>query len=524
MAASPVAEAAVKKLARLPGNTVCPNCGATKKFGFGTVCIKYLTFVCNNCKSSHQAVSHRCKSLTMSSWTEGEVLQIKSAGGNDRARSTWLATAPPPGQGGRPLGEGDSINTYKKFIVDVYEGKRYFRGNDGGGGAPSPPQQEQRQADPASALATPREYAQRQPLPVGAAVPRVRAKVTPATPPEPPVVADLLDFGAFDTAPPTSSSNNEAFGAFSSTPATTNHGFGNFLTTTTITTTTSSFSAPYNNNNIDAFGDFSAPTPATLPAAAPLLFNPFDTSAALATSAVTDVFATAGATVPVAATTKNSNHSNFDPFGQVGGTTATTTTNYSMPSNGMLHQHKTPVMNNHNNFSNNSNNNLIGDGGGGGGGGTMGMKEMGGSVMTGGMMNGMVHGTGGMMNGIVGLNTMMNGTSTATTTQGGFGKVTMQPALGMMSGGGTTQSNHNNNGMMSANSMMMNNYNNGGSYGMMTTQQQPTTTMMMNGGSVHPMNINLMQSVNNNSISSNFSGVSQQAMPTKHDPFANLGF
>ena len=46
------AEAAVKKLARLPGNTICPNCGTQKKFGFSTVCIKYLTFVCNYCKSS----------------------------------------------------------------------------------------------------------------------------------------------------------------------------------------------------------------------------------------------------------------------------------------------------------------------------------------------------------------------------------------------------------------------------------------------------------------------------------------
>lgn len=39
------AEAAVKKLARLPSNTICPNCGTQKKFGFSTVCIKYLTFV-----------------------------------------------------------------------------------------------------------------------------------------------------------------------------------------------------------------------------------------------------------------------------------------------------------------------------------------------------------------------------------------------------------------------------------------------------------------------------------------------
>jgi Putative GTPase activating protein for Arf len=98
---SAAAEAAVKKLARMGGNTICPNCGTEKKFGFGSVCIKFLTFVCNECKSSHQAISHRCKSLTMSSWTDGEVLQLRTIGGNDCARATWLATT--TGQNGRPI-------------------------------------------------------------------------------------------------------------------------------------------------------------------------------------------------------------------------------------------------------------------------------------------------------------------------------------------------------------------------------------------------------------------------------------
>jgi len=39
------AESAVKKLARSEGNMICPNCLTRKKFGFSTVCIKYLTFV-----------------------------------------------------------------------------------------------------------------------------------------------------------------------------------------------------------------------------------------------------------------------------------------------------------------------------------------------------------------------------------------------------------------------------------------------------------------------------------------------
>ena len=118
-------ESAVKKLSRLPSNCVCANCGTRSKFGFSTVCIKYLTFVCNACKSSHQAISHRCKSLTMSAWDHGEVTRLKTHG-NDYVRRVWLATAPEVGAGGRPR-EGDDIGVFKRFVIDVYEHKRYYR-------------------------------------------------------------------------------------------------------------------------------------------------------------------------------------------------------------------------------------------------------------------------------------------------------------------------------------------------------------------------------------------------------------
>lgn len=111
------------------GNSVCANCGTSKKFGFSTVCIKFYTFVCNNCKSSHQAISHRCKSLTMSSWTDAEVAELE-AKGNDHARRTWLKNAPPPGTNGRPK-EGDHVDVFKRFVVDVYEKRRYYGPDDG---------------------------------------------------------------------------------------------------------------------------------------------------------------------------------------------------------------------------------------------------------------------------------------------------------------------------------------------------------------------------------------------------------
>jgi hypothetical protein len=133
------AEQKVRKLARLPSNCICPNCGTQKKFGYSNICIKFHTFVCNNCKSSHQAISHRCKSLTMSSWSDQEVQELEQKG-NDYAQRTWLKNAPPIGSNGRPR-EGDDVNVFKRFVVDAYEHKRFYGADDGPQSAPTPSSQ-----------------------------------------------------------------------------------------------------------------------------------------------------------------------------------------------------------------------------------------------------------------------------------------------------------------------------------------------------------------------------------------------
>ena len=241
-----LAEERVKQLAKLKFNTICPNCGTQKKFGFGTVCIKFFTFVCNECKSSHQAISHRCKSLTMSSWSNDEVEALERAG-NNMCRRTWLKHAPPEGQGGRPK-PGDDINVYKRFIVEAYENKRYygeFDPNDGMGGPaaadPSAPGNASRRKAPVVAQATAQQRATvRQPVARQPAPPPVSAPAPP--------VADLLDFADFSSAPApaptlttTAATNNDPFAADfsafqqqSSAPAprasnnNANQGFANF--------------------------------------------------------------------------------------------------------------------------------------------------------------------------------------------------------------------------------------------------------------------------------------------------------
>jgi rubredoxin len=48
-------ETRLKKLRRLETNMTCPNCGtqAQAGIGFGNVCVKFKTFVCDSCKFNY---------------------------------------------------------------------------------------------------------------------------------------------------------------------------------------------------------------------------------------------------------------------------------------------------------------------------------------------------------------------------------------------------------------------------------------------------------------------------------------
>merc|ERR1719248_292279 len=87
----------LNQLRRLPENKECATCNHTDRMGYKDVCMKFKIFVCDDCKSAHQAFSHRCKSVTMSHWTKEEVDVLKTAngGGNAVNRATMLAGVPP---------------------------------------------------------------------------------------------------------------------------------------------------------------------------------------------------------------------------------------------------------------------------------------------------------------------------------------------------------------------------------------------------------------------------------------------
>ena len=46
---------------KLPENQACGDCGAHTAFGHSNVVVKFRSFVCSDCKSAHQAYSHRVK-------------------------------------------------------------------------------------------------------------------------------------------------------------------------------------------------------------------------------------------------------------------------------------------------------------------------------------------------------------------------------------------------------------------------------------------------------------------------------
>ena len=147
----------------------------------------------------------------MSSWDHGEVLQLKTHG-NEYARKVWLGNAPPVGEGGRPK-EGDDINVFKRFVVEAYENKRYYvepvegesyeasaGSNSSGGGRPT---SGVRSAGRTITSHKPNVALQQSAFNTAPAAP-LRPPQPVAAPAPQPVAApavDLLDFGAFDSAP-----------------------------------------------------------------------------------------------------------------------------------------------------------------------------------------------------------------------------------------------------------------------------------------------------------------------------------
>lgn len=464
-------EQAIKSLSRLPPNTTCPNCGTFSKYGFSTVCIKYHTFVCNACKTSHQAVSHRCKSLTMSSWDAVEVLLLKTRG-NEYARRVWLGNAPEIGVGGRPK-EGDDINVFKRFVVECYEKKRYYKEPVEGG---EKNQQQQQASGGGNARPTSRvQSAGRtitshkpnvalQPNGFGLhAAPRATAETDTRPPRQSSVAAtpapqvDLLDFGAFDSA-----------------PLSTNVPSAHVLSTATTGT------------------------------ADP--FDPFN-SKPTATTATTSAGNSSMGEAPTNPTGGGFDDSSFDPFGAA---QTTSMNNATAPSTSK------PIMNNNNNnnfgmMNGGMHNNMM----------QSGMNGMNNNAM---MNNAMMNGAGMMQSDMMSNPMMIQNQMMPNMMNGMMSNQMMMPnRMNGMVNNNNSMTNTNM-GMMNGNIMSNNMAMHGTTMGNSNNMMNGAMGTANNAPQTHAMNMNIMQPMNN-SISNNFgSKPANNADSGKKDPFAGLGF
>ncbi len=260
----------------------------------------------------------------MSSWDHGEALKLK-VHGNDYARKVWLAMAPPPGVGGRPR-EGDDIDVFKRFVVDAYERRRYYRepsSSDGGNDKERGTHIIGAASNEGVALAT-----ERSAMPSNAPTINAAPVHTPAT--ASPVVVDLLDFGGFDSrAPqPASAVNSSLPGATSS----------------------DAFFDPFNNSTAMPQDVSSLSTTA---ATANILSSSNNINCKSITNQVNDImsfnaFAPSfkGPTMASSDSGMQSNNSTYDPFSALAATPAMSTSTWGM----MPMNHNGAI-----NFSNHSN-------------------------------------------------------------------------------------------------------------------------------------------------------------------------
>jgi len=116
-------EATLNALRRMPENRFCGTCRKEDRFGHKNACMKFRIFICSDCKSAHQAFSHKCKSITMSNWSKAEVDELKAPnGGNARNFATTFAKLDKESDVWPRGCEADEV---KAFVLKAYDQLRW---------------------------------------------------------------------------------------------------------------------------------------------------------------------------------------------------------------------------------------------------------------------------------------------------------------------------------------------------------------------------------------------------------------
>ncbi|XP_065426570.1 arf-GAP domain and FG repeat-containing protein 2-like isoform X4 [Chrysemys picta bellii] len=115
-----------------PGNRLCFECGQR---GVTYVDITLGSFVCTGCSGALRGLNppHRVKSISMTTFTEPEVLFLQ-AHGNEACRKVWLGSFDPRTS---LLPDSRDPQKVKEFLQEKYEKKRWYVSSDQARGATS---------------------------------------------------------------------------------------------------------------------------------------------------------------------------------------------------------------------------------------------------------------------------------------------------------------------------------------------------------------------------------------------------
>ncbi|RMB88237.1 hypothetical protein DUI87_35394 [Hirundo rustica rustica] len=105
----------------VPANRLCFECGQR---GVTYVDISVGSLVCTGCSGALRGLNppHRVKSISMTTFTEAEVLFLQ-AHGNEACRRVWLGTFDPRTS---PLPDSRDPQKVKEFLQEKYEKKRWY--------------------------------------------------------------------------------------------------------------------------------------------------------------------------------------------------------------------------------------------------------------------------------------------------------------------------------------------------------------------------------------------------------------
>ncbi|KYO49052.1 arf-GAP domain and FG repeat-containing protein 2 isoform B [Alligator mississippiensis] len=119
-----------------PANRLCFECGQR---GVTYVDITLGSFVCTGCSGALRGLNppHRVKSISMTTFTEAEVLFLQSRG-NEACRKVWLGTFDPRTS---LLPDSRDPQKVKDFLQDKYEKKRWYLLPDQAKAVPPPTSQ-----------------------------------------------------------------------------------------------------------------------------------------------------------------------------------------------------------------------------------------------------------------------------------------------------------------------------------------------------------------------------------------------